>query len=68
MKGVYVAFLVKSAGHPGLVGDDECEIAGLIDKPYRIARTIDPDEFVDLEQIVGVDIQNAVTIEENSRA
>ncbi len=58
----------KDPGHARRVRYHKREIAGVVDRLDRLDRAIDPDEFVDFEQVFAVHVQNAVAVEKISRA
>lgn len=60
-----MSFVIKSPRHSGLVGDDECEIAGFIDGSYCFPRPAHSFETFRFEDIAVVLVKNSVAVEEN---
>ena len=64
---VHGSFLVVTARDAGLVGDDEHEIAGLVEQPHGLGRAGDPFQLVGPVGVAMVDIEHAVAIEKRRR-
>src|SRR3954451_23919086 len=62
---VHMAFLVETPGDARLIGDDESEIAGIVDCLNRFPGAFDPLQLAGLEGVARIVIEDAVAIEEN---
>ena len=63
-----VLFAVQPARDTGLVGDDEHQVARVVQPAHRLARAGDPADLVGMVHVARVLVQHAVAIEEGGRA
>ena len=61
----HVFFRVVAAGDAALVGDQDGEIAFVIDVFYGFFRAGDPDEVLGAMEVVDINVQGAVAVEED---
>ena len=64
----HLGFGEEALAHPGLVGDDEDEIAGIIEALDRGCGAGHPADFLGLVRPAGILDQHAVAVEEDGRA
>lgn len=65
MEFLYIALFIEASGNPGLVRNNERQIAGIVNCLHCLARAFCPDQIGRSENVSGVPIEYPVAVKKN---